>query len=71
MSRAAFWPPIAIDCVERGVGFEHDAAARQREVEERDPCRPRVALAVAELRRVDLDEADAPHIAERKRVPRR
>jgi len=60
---------VAINPVESDIDFEHDAAAGRREVEEGRSRRPRVALAAAELRRVDLDEADAAPVAERKRVP--
>jgi hypothetical protein len=61
-------PAIAIDFVQSRVRLEEHAAARRREAEKRCPRCPRVALARAELRSVDLHEADATAVPERQCV---
>ena len=61
-------PAEAVDVVEARIALELDPRSRRDERGELEQGLASVALAVAELRRVDLDEADATAVEEEERV---
>src|SRR5204863_6132830 len=61
-------PAVSIDPIEIRVDLEPDGCAKGHEPDERTSRRAGVALTRAELRRVDLQQADATTVPQRQRV---
>jgi hypothetical protein len=61
-------PSVAVDVVEAGVALELDSRAPWHQPPQLRECGARVALVLAELRRVDLDEPDAFSASQIERV---
>jgi hypothetical protein len=62
-------PPVAVDAVEPAIGLQPHLRPDAHEMGEHARRLVRVALALADLRRVDLEKADARPARELDRVP--